>query len=257
MIHRFYRINENLYRGSAPTTQDVVELNDKYGINRIVSLDQMAGENISRICKLLGISHIIIPLDATKISPMVKLMSYDLDELLIDDGPTFVHCIQGKDRTGMVIAMYDCKHDGVSCDDAIKRAKKLGFGVGLPPKITKFYERAIRHYCGCPKDDDNNADIVDNERQYKSEWRDSYLDEADTKSFAPGQDIGVREFPFSPVYDYAYDPTLSTRENPDGNGAPIDLGDVGGTPMVGIYENDSGIRGAGPVEIGGGFVNNT
>jgi protein tyrosine phosphatase (PTP) superfamily phosphohydrolase (DUF442 family) len=267
MINRFFRINDNLYRGSAPSVKDVVDLHDRFGIKRIVSLDQGAGEKIDRICKLLGINHLIIPVDATKIEPIAYLLSQDLDEVLIDNGPTFVHCLQGKDRTGMVIAMWDCKHGGASCDEAIDRAKMLGFGQGLPRKITDFYERVIRHYCGCAKkghdlkkdemssDDVGYADIVDNERQWRTEWRDSYLDEADMKSFAPGQDIGIREYPYSNVYNYEYDPSLSTREQPEGNGGKVDLGNVGNAPQVGIYDNNLGQNGVGPVQIGGGFAN--
>jgi hypothetical protein len=256
MINRFFKINDNLYRGSAPTTRDVIDLRDNFGIRRIVSLDKTAGEKISRICKLLAINHIIIPIDATKIEPIAYLLAQDLDELLMGNGPTFVHCIQGKDRTGMVIAMWDCKHGGTTYDEAIKRAKSLGFGSGLPPKITKFYERVIRHYCENQNDNDdvNDADIVDHQRENITEWRDSYLDEADMKSFAPGQDMGIREYPFASVYNYEYDPYLSTRDQPNGNGGAIDLGDAGGTPQVGIYDNNLGQNGVGPVEIGGGFA---
>lgn len=266
MIHRFYRINDNLYRGSAPNTKDVVDLHDRFGIRRIVSLDKIAGENISRICKLLGINHIIIPIDACKIEPIAYLMSKNLDELLMDNGPTFVHCVQGKDRTGMVIAMYDCKYNGVSCNEAIAKAKSIGFGKGIPQKIAKFYERVIRHYCGCAKTghdlkpnemNDNNlaADIADNARQNRTEYRDSYLDEADIKSFAPGQDFGIKEYPFSQVYDYAYDPKLSTRDQPEGNGGAIEIWNAGGTPQVGVFDSDAGVHGSGISELGGGYIN--
>jgi hypothetical protein len=259
MIKRFYKINDSLYRGSAPTPEDVVALHDKFDINKIVSLDEDAGEHISRICGLLGITHITIPINANDIAPMANLLNEDLRELLIEGGPTFVHCIQGKDRTGMVIAMYDCRYNGATADEAIKRAKTLGFGVGLPPEITRFYERAIRSYADAepPEDkhatDDNDADIVDNTRQGKGEWRNSVLDEADMKSFAPGQDPGVREYPYSQVYDYSYDPKMSTRDQP--KETPVDLGETSSAPLVGQYDNDAGIRGAGVVENGGGFVN--
>jgi protein tyrosine/serine phosphatase len=43
-------------------------------------------------------------------------------KLLIDDGPTFVHCVEGKDRTGMLIAMFKCKYMGYSYKQALKDA---------------------------------------------------------------------------------------------------------------------------------------
>jgi Tyrosine phosphatase family len=252
VIHRFYRINDSLYRGSAPTPRDVIELHDKYNINKVVSLDKVAGEHISRMCKLLGMEHIIIPIDATELEPMAELLNWNLKELLIDNGPTYVHCIQGKDRTGMVIAMYECAIEGVSYYKAMQHAKALGFGVGLPPQITRFYEKAVRSYCK-KAEDNNSADIVDNERQWRTEYRDSYLDEADMKGgWGPFQDPAIREYPFARVYDYAYDPKDNTR---DWKNTDIDLEETKGTPLVGQYESDAGIHGTGPVETGSGFIN--
>jgi hypothetical protein len=98
VIRRFIKITNNLYRGSAPTVQDVKDLHNKFGIRKIVSLDAMAGHKINRICKLLGIEHIIIPIDMVHLEPIAKLLSYNLYDLLIEGGPTFVHCIEGKDR---------------------------------------------------------------------------------------------------------------------------------------------------------------
>jgi Tyrosine phosphatase family len=279
LIKRFFRINDNLYRGSAPSPQDVIALKNQYGIKKIVSLDEIAGKHIGRICKLLDLTHIIIPLNADDIEPMANLLNENLQQLLIEGGPTYVHCIQGKDRTGMVIAMYDCKYNDVSCDEAIDRAKSLGFGIGLPPTIRDFYERAIRSYCDCEMpEDENSADIVDHTRQWRNEWRGSVLDEADRKSFSTYQDPNVNEWPelsdtytdtlngnfgigetvslrsspFGQPYDYAYDPKWSTRET---NEEPADFEDDYGVPMVGQYDSDAGIKGVGPVEIGGGFVN--
>jgi len=45
MIKRFrVVIPDVLYRGSAPTAQDVLELHDKLKIKKIVSLDERSGE---------------------------------------------------------------------------------------------------------------------------------------------------------------------------------------------------------------------
>ncbi len=279
MIKRFYKINDDLYRGGAPSTGDVMDLHDRFGIRKIVSLDEMIGKKIDRQCNLLGIEHVIIPIDATKLEPIATLLNMDLHQLLIDGGPTFVHCFEGKDRTGMVIAMYDCKFNDISCDDALEKAKLLGFGLGVPPKITRFYEHAVRAYCGCPapkdsKKDENNADIVDHTREFEGEWHDTYLDEADRKSFAPSQDPAISEYPYNVVnvneggygynphdypeysgYDYAYSPTKSTREQPAETPITFEGNAAGATPLVGQYENDVGLHGVSPVELGGGFVN--
>lgn len=254
MIKRFIKVTNGLYRGSAPSPDDVKNLFDKFGIRKIVSLDAVTGQRIDRICKLLGIEHIIIPIDMNHIEPIAQLLGHDIYDLLITDGPTFVHCQEGKDRTGMVIAIFKCQYMDWDCKKAIKEAKSIGFGIGLPQKTVKFYEKIICMNCNQKHDhvnlkhiDNGNADITDNARDESL----TYIDEANVKSFAPYLDPD-RKY----EYDYKYD-QYPTRENVILNVNPNDKTEsVGnGVPQVGLYDNDAGIKGVGPVENGGGFVN--
>lgn len=249
MVRRFVKINDNLYRGSQPSVKDVVNLHKIFNIKKIVSLDESAGERINRICKLLNIEHIVIPINRTKIEPLVKLLSYDLYNLLMENGPTFVHCIEGKDRTGMVIAMFKCKYMDWSFKEAIEEARSLGFGIGLDPSVTKTYEKVICMFCkknDHSNKDNNNANIIEN-------MRDDQIDrEVNMPSFAPFMDSS-RQYPHNHVYDYKYD-VYPTRENRDMKIDPENKKN-NSIPLVGLYDNDAGIKGVGPVENGGGFVN--
>jgi len=248
VINRFIRVVDGLYRGSAPSVKDVVNLNKLYGVNKIVSLDQLAGNRINKICKLLGIKHIIIPMNGAK-SSIINLLSHDIKKLLLNDGPTFVHCQEGKDRTGFIIALFKCKYMGVSLEDALAEAIGLGFGYGIDPLFTKLYIGILKKLCV----DNNSADttIVDNEREYMQDGRSSALDHADRGSFAPYMSI-TRQFPYDPPYNYVYDQE-PTREN---FRQPIEPNEPHGElPMVGQYDNASGVKGVGPVEIGTGFLN--
>jgi len=248
MLDRFRLITKGLYRGSCPSIKDVNVLHDVYGIKKIVSLDQKCGERINRVCKLLGIKHIIIPINMKDFEPIARLLSYNLHELLIDGGPTYVHCLHGKDRTGMVVAMYQCQYMGYSYERAIAEAKKLGFGIGLDPSVVKFYEKIINKSCKDNHKDNNSTwDIADNSRDEAA----STIDSADVKSFAPQLDPNHQY-----GYDYAYD-QYPTRQNvvtkQNYNDKSISEGDQ--IPQVGLYDNDAGIKGSGPIENGGGFVN--
>ena len=60
MIHNFRKIAPDLYRSSAPSPVDVVNLKNKLGIKKIISLDEATGKRIDSITKHLGIKHIII-----------------------------------------------------------------------------------------------------------------------------------------------------------------------------------------------------
>lgn len=253
MIHRFIQVNKNLFRGSAPDPQDVIELYKKFGIRKIVSLDEDTGKKINKVCKMLGIEHITIPLHATKISikPLIHLLNQNLYDLLMKDGPTYVHCFEGKDRTGLVIAMFKCQYMGMTCQDAIKEAKAIGFGIGLPAQVKKLFEKLICQVCDKKKatKDTNNADIVDNTRQY-GDFMGSVVDNATMQSFAPFMD-GSKWQPYAPLYQTYYD-QYPTRQDLDGSsGEQVDF-EVGSgnidMPQNGIRDNTSGIEGFGPLE---------
>jgi len=250
MIHRFRKVAKDLYRGSAPDPKDVLRLKNELSINKIISLDEEDGERISRTCQLLGINQVKIYLDGTRQS-LLELLNHNLKELLLDGGPTFFHCHAGKDRTGLLAALFKCKYMGVSPDKAIEEAKSLGFGLGVNPKVIKLYEQVIK---SCkPEGDHNNVDIVSNEREYIGDSRDSFLDEGHQGSFAPYLSK-TRQDPMDAVYNYIDDQS-PTRQNyqdyksiKEHNQEEEDV-----VPLVGIFNNDAGGRGFGPTENYGGF----
>jgi len=247
MIHKLREVTKGLYRGSAPTPKDVLWLKQKLGINKIVSLDQEAGEKISRACKMLGIKQEKIYITWDRKS-LFKLLHHDLKKLLLDGGPTFIHCHQGKDRTGLVTALFKCMYMNMPPEKAIAEAKSLGFGLGIPVQVTHLFEKMIR---SCKQSqDDNHADIVSNEREYKGDNRDSFLDEGHQGSFAPYLDH-TKHSPFDIVYNPVNDQS-PTRQNYDQPIKEHDYKDE--IPQVGVYNNDAGVHGFGPTENAGGFI---
>jgi protein tyrosine/serine phosphatase len=252
MIQRLRQVAKNLYRGSAPNPQDVVWLKDNLGIRKIVSLDRETGDRITRACKLLGIKQEKVYLDGSRES-LLKFLKHDLAKLLLQGGPTYVHCHEGKDRTGLACALVECKYLGADPNRAIQHAKSLGFGIGVDPKIIKLYEKLIR---SCkPAKDNNHADIVDNEREYRGDNRDTFLDEQRQDSFAPYLDH-TRQNPADAVYVYINDQS-PTRENYQQYKSIKEHNkedtEEGGVPQVGVFNNDAGARGFGPTENYGGF----
>lgn len=244
MIKLFSKVNDNLYRGSAPTPTDLDMLKNKYKIKRVVSLDKKTGDKLSRSCKILGIEHIIIPLDGKKAS-LIEFLTHDLKNLL-NSKKTFVHCSAGKDRTGLACALFKIKILNISPKEAFKDACKLGFGVNLDPKASKLYRECILQ-----DSDVNDADIVSNQREYKTDSKSSYLQEAHQKVFSPMD--GTREFPEDKVYQDYYDQD-GTREKYDTD-EDIKLHEEKVTlPLIGVYNNDAGARGVGPVDNAGGFI---
>ena len=245
MIFNFAKVNDQLYRGSAPSPKDLLELK-QLGIKKIISLDKLSGEKIDRAAKLLGIEHIMMPIDF-RMSSLINLCKHNFKKLFLEDGPTFVHCLHGKDRTGLVVALIQCKYFGMSHEDAIKEAESFGFGIGVDPTMTHLYKKIIR---SCKSADENNADIVSNEREYHGDKADSYLDSADRISIAPFSST-TRQYPYDLPYNSVNDQT-DTRENY--KAPPAKFKDKADMPLVGIFNNEAGISGAGPTVNSTGFI---
>src|SRR5579859_808148 len=244
-----------LFRGGAPSPKEVKWLHDNLGIKKIISLDHNAGNMIDKSCKLLGINHVKLYIENRH--DLIKLASVNLGKLLLKDNPTFIHCWEGKDRTGLVIALFECKYLGVNPQDALNEAKSLGFGIGVDPKIINLYTKLI---LGCKPvtnaQDVNEADIVSNQREYNADNRSSFLDESRQNSFAPYIDYTKR----TPVYSL-YNTIVEqspTRENYQEYKNVVESPkDEEAMPQVGLYDNSAGVLGGtGPTENLGGFIYN-
>jgi protein tyrosine phosphatase (PTP) superfamily phosphohydrolase (DUF442 family) len=254
MIHRFLKVDKDIYRGSSPDIKDVQRLKNEFGIRKIISLDRDTGEKIDRACKLLGIEHVKIYME-TK-GDVAKLLKYNIRDLLTKGGPVFFHCRYGKDRTGLLAALYEVKYMGVSPEKALEKAKSLGFGIGIPESVSGLYEKMIR---ACkPINDENKADIVSNEREYVGDNRDTFLDESRQSSFSPYLDH-TKQAPADALYNYILDQSPTRQEyeeyREDKKKQDNDKGDQGeNVPQVGVYNNDSGVAGFGPSIQSGGFL---
>jgi hypothetical protein len=255
MIQRLRQVTKGLFRGSAPSTTDVLRLKNEFSINKIVSLDRLSGNRINRPCKILGIKHIILPIDIDNLNEsLINFLKHDIKDLLLSDGPTYVHCAEGKDRTGLAVALLQCKYFDKDPEAAIEEAKSLGFGLRVDPKIIHIFEKLIRK-CKPSKnpDDSNSADIVSNEREYIGDNRDSFLDEGHQGSFAPYLSQ-TRQNPQDALYNFVMEQS-PTRENYESYKSIKEHNNQeDAIPMVGIYNNDAGMYGAGPVFPSGGFI---
>lgn len=215
MLHRFRKVSDNLYRGSAPASEEVIWLNKKLGITRIISLDEISGKKINLVCTLLKINHINLPIDIAKKSTLIRFL-LEIGKLFKSPEKTFLHCKWGKDRSSLACAIYRCQEQGWSAEEAIKEARSLGFGIGLDPEIDHLYVSLIED-SDKSKDINTAYDIVDNSR---NESYDSYYaGSIQNKSWSPYADRNVNIWP-------APSESLSDPErNPLGGFGPSIVGD--------------------------------
>lgn len=157
MPDRFAKVDKNLYRGGRPSREDLYLLKDKYGINKIVSLDQEIGEDIDPICEELGLEHIIWGIGDGN-DPKIELLEEKIIPNLTFDGPTYIHCKHGKDRTGMSVAMYRILKNKWPLKKALQEAFKFGMGKGLDEETSRSYYNAVGKFAN--RDKNNNKDVV-------------------------------------------------------------------------------------------------
>ena len=166
MPARFSQVTKDLYRGGCPTAKELAYLKS-IGIKKIVSLDDECGHKIDPVCEELGLHHIIWGLGDGN-DPKVAALKKKIVPTLTHGGPTYVHCLHGKDRTGMTVAMYRV-YTGWPVEKALDEAARFGMGAYLRPSVTKSYYDAVKRFGSELEDDKGNAiDAVSLTRQTNS-----------------------------------------------------------------------------------------
>lgn len=155
MLSKFAKVQDGLYRGGCPSSEDLYVLKNIYGINKIVSLDDRCGKNIKPICEEIGLEHVLWGLGDGR-DPKVEALKKRIVPQLLHGGPTYVHCYHGKDRTGMTIAMFRI-YTGWSLAEALAEAFKFGMGKGLSKDVRNSYYDAVRKFESEFKEDNSNV----------------------------------------------------------------------------------------------------
>ena len=135
-LPRFQQVNENLYRGGQPTKGGIGKLRE-LGINTVINL-RGAGE-MTRAeeaeARAAGMNYFNVPLpnwgrpQHERVARILELISAP------ENGRVFVHCKEGVDRTGTIVAIYRMTHDGWSSAQALDEAERLGM------RRTQFWMR--------------------------------------------------------------------------------------------------------------------
>jgi tyrosine-protein phosphatase SIW14 len=138
-LPNFQKVDDHVYRGAQPTDSGFKEL-AQLGIKTIVDLRDVGEHSQAdeeKIVTGLGMRYVSIPMHGLSTPKDDKIAAV---QALFNDttnGPVFVHCKRGADRTGMVVAVYRISHDQWDNKKALSEAKSYGMS---------FFERAIQSY---------------------------------------------------------------------------------------------------------------
>lgn len=135
-LPRFQQVSEKLYRGGQPRDGGLSRLRE-LGINTIINLRGASKQTRAEEAeaRALGFNYYNVALPnwgRPKDARVTRIME------LIDapeNGRVLVHCKEGVDRTGMIVAIYRMTHEGWNSNKALAEANDYGM------RRTQFWMR--------------------------------------------------------------------------------------------------------------------
>jgi len=241
------KITSQLFQGPPPSPGELADLCRDLKIKKVISLDEESADKIARACKMLGVKQVVFPIKMKQVKlGLLDLLKNNLKSLFLENGPVFVHGQKDEDISKVIVALVECKY-------LDKKPAKVLQDLDLSKFDSKSQDLFQKLIKSCRSESDyNEADIVSNVREYQGKHHDSFIDQFYHGSFAPYLSV-TRQNPMDAVYNFIVDQS-PTRQNYQ---STLDTSnETNVIPQVGVYNNDAGMRGAGPSENNGGFIYN-
>lgn len=129
-------VNSHLMRGGQPEGDAWSRL-AALGVKVVVDLRRV--EEHSTVAEraaveAAGMRYVNVPMSGLS-APNARQIAAAL-AVIVGPDPVFIHCKQGKDRTGTVVALYRISHDHWNNDQALDEAESRGL---------HWYERGMKH----------------------------------------------------------------------------------------------------------------
>lgn len=141
----FSKVDDRLYRGAHPSAAGFRQLADM-GVKTIINLraeDPLWQQQGRRVAMSYGIDWVYLPMWVFW-RPSDRQVRTFL-EIVMDPGrsPVFLHCRQGEDRTGALVAVYRIVGQGWEPQRAYSEARSMGMG-GWNPLLRRLILRDAR-----------------------------------------------------------------------------------------------------------------
>lgn len=148
-VPNLFKVSESLYRSAQPTAEGMRELKER-GIVTVVNLRSFHSDRDEIGNTGLAYEHIYMKAWHPERKEVVRFLQIVTDPKRT---PVLVHCQQGADRTGTMVALYRIAVQGWSKEQAIREMTKGGFGfneiwINLPDWIRDLDVDAIRREAG-------------------------------------------------------------------------------------------------------------
>jgi len=137
--YNFDKVDEYYFRGGQPDEDDFINF-AKLGIKTVINLrdDDVNEFRFTLIAKKYGIKYVNIPMKPSE--PPGKEQRKQFFAILNnpENLPVFVHCRQGKDRTGIMTALYRIKYYKWDFKKTYQEMKEKGYHSLIFPEQKQF-----------------------------------------------------------------------------------------------------------------------
>jgi len=128
-LPRFAKVDDGLYRGAQPSREGFAELKRR-GVKTVVSLRVFHSDRGKMAGLGLGYFRLSFKLIHPETEDVLAFLKVATDPVR---RPVFVHCQQGVDRTGMMVAIYRMVVQDWSRARAMDEMKRMGFHQAVEP----------------------------------------------------------------------------------------------------------------------------
>jgi len=141
VVHRqfnFHVVAPGVWRSSQPN-EEALRTMKEHGLKTIINLRR--GKSVHRweeaLAKELSLRYYRFPMDARDKQDEERLR--EILEIMHDPAnqPVLVHCHAGKDRTGLMAALYKLTYLGASVDDVHHEMVMYGYDKSAFPEISR------------------------------------------------------------------------------------------------------------------------
>ncbi|MEQ1878762.1 MAG: tyrosine-protein phosphatase [Bdellovibrionia bacterium] len=138
-IARFSQVTKQIFRGGQPDTRAEYDFLKSNGIKTIINL-RNDGEYEKSIAQQYGFGFKWFPMSAYQApsQQMVEAALTAMNDPALQ--PVFVHCLHGKDRTGMMIAIHRVVYQRWPQRAAYNEMISFGFNRAFAPLLYTFYK---------------------------------------------------------------------------------------------------------------------
>jgi tyrosine-protein phosphatase SIW14 len=127
-------VSATLFRGGQPTEKGIQTL-AQYRVKTIINLRDSDDSREAQLAHDAGMTYIHLPLDAQTVTTADAEKFLTL--LASAPAPVFVHCLQGRDRTGMAVAAYRVRLEDWTVKAAVHDLNDHGHFWLLFPQVRR------------------------------------------------------------------------------------------------------------------------